>query len=50
MKCGLGNWVDIAEQYVKTKTAKECEEHYYSFFYKSRDSPLPDSEDIIVKG
>ena len=31
MKCGLGNWVDIAEQFIKSpeKTPKECEEHYY---------------------
>ena len=41
MKCGMGNWVDIAEQYVKTKDPKECEEHYFSFYYKSRDDYLP---------
>jgi hypothetical protein len=50
MKCGLGNWIDISEQYVRTKEAKDCEDHYYSFYYKSKDYPLPVSEDIIVKG
>ena len=49
MKCGLGNWTDIAEQYVKTKQAKDCEEHYWSFFYKSKDNALPSDEDLILK-
>jgi transcriptional adapter 2-alpha len=35
MKCGLGNWNDISSQYVETKSPKECEDHYFSFFYKS---------------
>lgn len=51
MKCGLGNWADISEQYVKTKEAKECEDHYFTFYYKSRDDALPDpQQDVIVKG
>jgi hypothetical protein len=51
MKCGMGNWVDISEQYVKSKDPKECEEHYFSFYYKSRDDHLPDiNNDIIIKG
>src|SRR5256885_1582356 len=47
MKCGMGNWVDIAEQYVKTKDPKMCEEHYFSFFYKSKDDNLPNLNDTI---
>ena len=30
MKCGLGNWSDISEQFVKIKTPEECEDHYFS--------------------
>ena len=31
MKCGLGNWTDISEQYLKgAKEPKECETHYFS--------------------
>jgi hypothetical protein len=34
MKCGLGNWKEVSDQYVKTHTAKDCEEHYYTFYNK----------------
>ncbi len=50
MKCGLGNWNDIASQFVETKTPKECEDHYYSFFFKNKNDHLPSHEDFIVKG
>jgi hypothetical protein len=50
MKCGLGNWIDISEQYVKHKTPKECEEHYFSFYYKSIADFLPKQDDCIIKG
>jgi transcriptional adapter 2-alpha len=35
MKCGLGNWTDIAEQFLKghddnNKSPEECETHYFS--------------------
>ena len=46
----MGNWVDIADQYIKTKDPKECEEHYFSFYYKSRDDALPNIDDCIIKG
>lgn len=36
MKCGMGNWIDISEQYVKTKTPQDCENHYFTFYYKSK--------------
>lgn len=49
MKCGMGNWTDIAEQYVKTKEPKQCEEYYYSFLYKSKTDYLPNLEDCIGK-
>jgi hypothetical protein len=46
----MGNWLDISEQYVKTKEPKECEEHYFSFYYRSREESIPKNEDFIVKG
>jgi len=48
MKCGLGNWKDIAEQYVKGKSAEECEEHYYAFYNKSKVDTKPSEEDFII--
>ena len=51
MKCGMGNWIDISEQYVKTKKADECEEHYFTFYYKSKENNLPtNEEDCIING
>lgn len=49
MKCGLGNWQDIASQFVDTKTPKDCEEHYFTFYYKSKEDRLPSGEDFIVQ-
>jgi transcriptional adapter 2-alpha len=49
MKCGLGNWADIATQFVETKDMKECEEHYFCFYYKSKQESLPNDDDFIVK-
>jgi hypothetical protein len=50
MKCGMGNWVDISEQYVKTKEPKDCEEHYFTFFYKSKEENMPKETDMIIRG
>ena len=50
MKCGLGNWKGISEQYVKTKTPEDCEEHYFTFYYKSKDDNMPSEGDLIVQG
>jgi hypothetical protein len=33
MKCGMGNWADITLQFVKTKTADECEKFYLGKLY-----------------
>lgn len=35
MKCGLGNWEDVHEQFLQHRTPQECEEHYFSVVYKS---------------
>ena len=37
MKCGLGNWADVASQFVKTKSDLECEEFYLGKIYQTGD-------------
>ncbi|OHT10426.1 Myb-like DNA-binding domain containing protein [Tritrichomonas foetus] len=39
--CGIGNWVDVASQ-MKTKSAIECEIHYFQVYLGSSKAPLPD--------
>ena len=39
--CGVGNWVDIEAQ-IKTKSAAECEVHYYGVYLGGVTSPTPD--------
>ena len=48
MKCGLGNWEDVSEQFVKNKNPQECEEHYFAFYYKSRSENQLTIKDFIV--
>ena len=48
MKCGLGNWTDISEQFVKVKDAEECEEHYYSVIMK-QGSDINYEKEVILK-
>ena len=49
MRCGLGNWKDVADMYVKGgKTADDCEEHFYTFYNRTRDDFLPREEDFII--
>lgn len=48
MRCGLGNWADISDQYVKSKLSKECEDHYYTFYNKSKENIIPKDSDYIV--
>jgi transcriptional adapter 2-alpha len=38
--CGLGNWQEIADL-VKTKTALECECHYFATYVESDAAPAP---------
>lgn len=49
MKCGLGNWIDIQEQFVKNKSAKDCENHYFGLVYKSYDPKEPFVYDRVLK-
>jgi len=46
----MGNWIDISEQYIKSKTPDECEEHYFTFYYKSKQNNLPTEDDCIIEG
>jgi hypothetical protein len=51
MKCGLGNWFDISEQYVKSKNATSCEIHYFAFYYKNKTENIPSEvNDCIIHG
>lgn len=38
---GMGNWDDIVD-YVATKTAPQCSEHYFSTYIDIPTNPLPD--------
>ena len=34
---------------METKSAHECEAHYYTFYYKSSTNKCPTQEDLIVQ-
>ena len=41
--CGLDNWFEISD-YMVTRSAKECKEHYEKWYLNSKTHPLPDLE------
>ena len=43
---GLNNWEDISN--ILGRGQVECESHYYSFYYKEKENPMPKEEDIIL--
>ena len=43
---GLNNWEDISN--ILGRGQLECESHYYSFYYKEKENPMPREEDIIL--
>ena len=43
---GLNNWEDISN--ILNRGQVECEAHYYSFYYKEKENPMPRQEDIIL--
>ncbi len=47
-KCGVDNWGDIAE-FIHTKNKQECEDHYYTFYYRSVQDREPHPDDILLK-
>lgn len=34
MKCGMGNWSDVATQFVPGKSETQCEELYLGYLYR----------------
>lgn len=42
---GIDNWQKISER-LGLKTPNDCEAHFYSFYYKSQDYPIPSIEDV----
>ena len=46
-KYGLDNWSDIAN-ILKSKPKILCESHYYSYYLRSLNNPLPTQDDVIL--
>ena len=47
----MGNWFDISEQHFhKSKSPEECEDHYFTFYYKSMENNMPTQDDLIITG
>lgn len=44
---GIDNWVEISEQ-LGLKTPNDCENHFYSFYYKSQEDPIPRIEEVVT--
>lgn len=44
---GVDNWVEIAD-FLGSKTANECEEHYYSYYYKSKTDKIPRTDILLI--
>ena len=49
MNYGLGNWHDIAENFLKNKSAVECEEHYFGIIYKASERSQEQFESISLR-
>lgn len=47
-KFGLDNWAEIAAS-LKSKPKFPCESHYYTYYCKSLDNPLPSIDDVILQ-
>ena len=47
-KNGFDNWEDISDS-ILTKTKEECEAHYNSFYYRSKNCFIPLDDDIIIE-
>ena len=45
---GIDNWKNISK-FIDTKTKIQCESHYYTFYYKSKENNIPQENDIIIK-
>jgi hypothetical protein len=49
MTYGLGNWTDIAENQVKSKDAKQCENHYFGVIYPLENNPKSINKDSALE-
>jgi len=47
-KYGVDNWNEIAD-HIATKTPKECEEHYYTYYYRSKQDRVFDKQNVLSK-
>jgi transcriptional adapter 2-alpha len=47
-KFGIDNWIEIAA-YIETKTAEQCEIHYYAFYYISQQHKVPQENFVIAR-
>ncbi len=47
-KFGMDNFIDISES-IGTKTPQQCQDHYYTFYYKSREDKFPDNSEILTQ-
>ena len=46
-KSGLNNWEEISKN-MGIRGQVECESHYYSFYYTSKENSMPKKENIII--
>ena len=47
---GIDNWVEMAELLNNKRAGDECASHFYSFYFKSKQDPVPLIEDVITLG
>lgn len=47
---GIDNWVEMAEMLGNKKSGDECASHFYSFYFKSKEDPIPCIRDVIAWG
>lgn len=46
-KFGLDNWNEISS-YIKSKPKIPCESHYYNYYLKNSENPLPNKDEIAL--
>jgi len=44
---GIDNWHEMAENQNTKRKGDECASHFYSFYFKSKEDPVPKSEDVV---
>lgn len=47
---GIDNWVEMAEMLNNKRTGDECASHFYSFYFKNKENPVPKPSDVITLG